>query len=43
MLCTLAIDSAFSILEAVATSISDGFRKQKKKILKISAILAAVI
>ena len=43
MLCTLAIDSAFSILEAVATSVSDGLRKDKKKVIRITAAIAAFI
>lgn len=43
MLCTLAIDSAFSILEGIATSVSDKFRLNKRKTTLIIAIIAALI
>ena len=42
MLCTLAIDSAFSMLEAIVTSITDKFAIEKKKVL-ISVTLIAVL
>ena len=43
MLCTLAIDSAFSILEGIATSVADKFRLPKKKTTLIIALIAAGI
>ena len=43
MLCTLAIDSAFSILEGIATSVSDKFKTPKRKTTLIIAIIAAAI
>ena len=43
MLCTLAIDSAFSILEGIATSVSDKFRTKKKKTTFNIALVAAAI
>ena len=43
MLCTLAIDSAFSILEGIATAVADKFRLPKKKTTLIIAIVAALI
>ncbi|MCR5350403.1 MAG: sodium-dependent transporter [Acholeplasmatales bacterium] len=43
MLCTLAIDSAFSILEGVATAVSDKFRLPKRKTTLTIAIIAALI
>ena len=43
MLCTLAIDSAFSILEGIATSVSDKFKTPKKKTTLIIAIIAGAI
>ncbi|MBQ9900244.1 MAG: sodium-dependent transporter [Acholeplasmatales bacterium] len=43
MLCTLAIDSAFSILEGVAAAVADKFKLPKKKTTLIIAIIAALI
>lgn len=43
MLCTLAIDSAFSILEGIAAAVADKFRLPKKKTTLIIAIVAALI
>ncbi len=43
MLCTLAIDSAFSILEGISTSVSDKFKTPKKKTTLIIAIIAGII
>ena len=43
MLCTLAIDSAFSILEGIATSVSDKFRLPKRKTTLTIALIAAAI
>ena len=43
MLCTLAIDSAFSILEGVAAAVADKFRLPKKKTTLIIAIVSALI
>ena len=43
MLCTLAIDSAFSILEGIATAVSDKFRTPKRKTTLIIAIIAGLI
>lgn len=43
MLCTLAIDSAFSILEGVAAAVSDKFHLPKKKTTLTLAILAGII
>ena len=43
MLCTLAIDSAFSILEGIATSVSEKFKTPKKKTTLIIAVIAALI
>lgn len=43
MLCTLAIDSAFSILEGVATAVSDKFRLNKRKTTLTIAIFAGII
>lgn len=43
MLCTLAIDSAFSILEGIAASVTDKFKTPKKKTTLIIAIIAAFI
>ena len=43
MLCTLAIDSAFSILEGIAISICDKFKLPKKKTTFTIAIIAAII
>ena len=43
MLCTLAIDSAFSILEGIATSVADKFKLPKKKTTLVIAIIAALI
>ncbi len=43
MLCTLAIDSAFSILEGIAASVADKFMLPKKKTTLIIAIIAAII
>ncbi len=42
-LCTLAIDSAFSIVEGVATAISDRFKLDKKKTTLYTCIIAGVI
>lgn len=43
MLCTLAIDSAFSILEGVSTAVSDKFRLQKRKTTFTIAVIAGII
>lgn len=43
MLCTLAIDSAFSILEGISTAISDKFRTPKKKTTFFVALVAGLI
>lgn len=43
MLCTLAIDSAFSILEGIAISICDKFKLPKKKTTFTIAVIAAII
>lgn len=43
MLCTLAIDSAFSILEGVATAVADKFKLNKRKTTLTIAIIAALI
>jgi NSS family neurotransmitter:Na+ symporter len=43
MLCTLAIDSAFSILEGIAISVCDKFKLPKKKTTFTIAIIAAII
>ncbi len=43
MLCTLAIDSAFSILEGIAISVSDKFKLPKRKTTLTIAIVAAFI
>lgn len=43
MLCTLAIDSAFSILEGISTAVADKFRTPKKKTTLIIALCAASI
>ena len=43
MLCTLAIDSAFSILEGVSLAISDKFKTPKRKTTLIIAIIAGII
>lgn len=43
MLCTLAIDSAFSILEGVATAVAEKFKLPKRKTTLIIAIVAAAI
>ena len=43
MLCTLAIDSAFSILEGVAAAVSDKFHLPKKKTTLTLAIIAGII
>ena len=43
MLCTLAIDSAFSILEGIAASVSEKFKTPKKKTTLIIAVIAALI
>ena len=43
MLCTLAIDSAFSILEGVAAAVADKFRLPKKRTTLIIAIIAALV
>ena len=42
-LCTLAIDSAFSIVEGVATSISDRLKLNKKKTTIYTCIFAGII
>lgn len=42
-LCTLAIDSAFSIVEGVSTAIADKFKITKKKCTIIICIISAVI
>ena len=42
-LCTLAIDSAFSIVEGVATSVSDRLKLNKKKTTIFTCIIAGVI
>ncbi len=43
MLCTLAIDSAFSILEGIATAVSEKFRLPKRKTTLTIALIAAAI
>jgi len=43
MLATLAIDSAFSIIEGVSASVSDKFHINPKKTTKVACIIAAVI
>ncbi|MCR5705611.1 MAG: sodium-dependent transporter [Acholeplasmatales bacterium] len=43
MLCTLAIDSAFSILEGVAAAVCDKFKLPKRKTTLYIAIIAAII
>ena len=43
MLCTLAIDSAFSILEGVAAAVCDKFKLPKRKTTLYLAIVAAII
>ena len=43
MLCTLAIDSAFSIVEGVSTAVSDKFDFNKKKTTKTLTLIAAAI
>lgn len=43
MLCTLAIDSAFSIVEGVSTAVADKFNLAKKKTTIGVVIIAAVI
>ncbi len=43
MLCTLAIDSAFSILEGISTAVADKFRLPKKKTTLYIALVAAGI
>ncbi len=43
MLVTLAIDSAFSIIEGVSASVSDKFRLNPKKATKVICIIASVI
>ena len=43
MLCTLAIDSAFSIVEGVSTAVSDKFAFDKKKTTKTITLVAAAI
>ena len=43
MLCTLAIDSAFSIVEGVSTAVADKFNFEKRRTTKIITIVAAAI
>ena len=43
MLCTLAIDSAFSILEGVSTAVADKFHFPKRKTTLTIAIFAGII
>ena len=43
MLCTLAVDSAFSILEGVSAAVADKFLLDKKKTTKMIAIIAGLI
>lgn len=43
MLCTLAIDSAFSILEGISTAVTDKFKTHKRKTTLTIAIIAAMI
>ncbi len=43
MLCTLAIDSAFSILEGVAAAVADKFKFDKRKTTLTIAIIAGLI
>ena len=43
MLCTLAIDSAFSMLESISESISDKFRIRKKKVTLVITVIAGLI
>ncbi len=43
MLCTLAIDSAFSIVEGVSTAVADKFNFEKRKTTKYITIIAAAI
>ncbi len=42
-LCTLAIDSAFSIIEGVSTALSDKFRLNRKKTTLYCCLIAGVI
>ena len=42
-LCTLAIDSAFSIIEGVSTAISDKFKLSHKKTTLVLCIVASII
>lgn len=41
-LCTLAIDSAFSIIEGISASIADKFKLNAKKVTQVVCIVAAV-
>ena len=43
MLCTLAIDSAFSMLEWVSSALSDYLRIEKKKVSQILSVIAATM
>ena len=40
-LCTLAIDSAFSIIEGISASISDKFKLNAKKVTQVVCVIAA--
>ena len=42
-LCTLAIDSAFSIIEGVSTAVADAFRLSHKKTTLVTCIIASVL
>ncbi len=42
-LCTLAIDSAFSIVEGVSTAVSDKFRLDKKRTTQSICIVSAIL
>lgn len=41
-LCTLAIDSAFSIVEGISASIADKFKLNTKKVTQVVCLLAAI-
>lgn len=43
MLATLAIDSAFSIIEGVSASVADKFKISPRKVTKVTCCIAAVI
>ncbi|MBQ9553549.1 hypothetical protein IJU97_00885 [bacterium] len=43
MLCTLAIDSAFSMLESVSTALSDYLRVEKKWVSQALSVIGAAL